>query len=98
MSDSRKAFLFTSIFCFGLGIIGVMAMTIMEFQARQTLPPAMQTPEAIQSLYDGAVCLSCGLNRIVFGILGFGSGILVLLFWGIYETVGGIRKQPSQIS
>jgi hypothetical protein len=95
MNESRGAFLFTCILCFGLGIIGVVAMTIMEFQARQTLPPEMQTPEAIQSIYDGAVCLSCDLNRTMFGILGFGSGILVLMFWGIYEVV---RGRPSEVS
>ena len=98
MSDLRKAFLFTSILCFGIGIVGVVAMTTMEYQARQALPPEMQTPEAVQSLYDGAVCLSCDLNRIMFAILGFGSGIIVLLFWGIYEVIGGIWKRLSTIS
>jgi len=64
---------------------GIIALTAMEYQARAALPPDEQTAEAIASIYDGAVCLTCDYGRvflIMFGPLAFGA---VLVGWGIYE-------------
>ena len=91
MRDSRKFFLIVIGLCFAGALIGIIAMEVTEHLARLDLPPEMQTPEAIQKNYDGAVCLSCDLNKFAFGFFGFGFGFLFLVFWGIYEVVLGPR-------
>ena len=92
MNDGRKVFVISSVLCFGLGFVGVIYMTVLEYQARLELPPEMQTPEAIQMYYDGAVCLSCDISRIFFALLSIGLGIIILLGWGIYEVLIARRK------
>ncbi len=75
--------------CVGCAIVGVIAMTIMEAQARWALPPEMRTPEAIQYNFDGAVCLKCDIFRMFFVIFGFGLAGILTLLWVIYEAVTG---------
>jgi hypothetical protein len=93
MRNIRLAFFLTSAFCFVAGMAGIIAMQVMEYQARQSLPPEMQTPEAIYTYYDGAVCLGCDVAQIAFGAIGLVSGLLVLACWGIYEITGGNFKK-----
>ena len=78
MSDLRKAFLIAAALCYGLGVVGVIAMSVMEYQARQTLPPDLRSAEAIEQIYDGEACLGCGTNQIVIGAAGFIFGSLFL--------------------
>ncbi len=59
MNDIRKFFAFLSVVSFGFGLISIMVAYLLEFQARQELPPEMRTPEAIHKYYDGSVCLGC---------------------------------------
>ncbi|MBC7900821.1 MAG: hypothetical protein H7070_12310 [Saprospiraceae bacterium] len=60
-------------------------MEILENQARQQLPPDMQTTEAIEAYYDGAVCLACDFASIGIAFLSICLGAILLLLWGIYE-------------
>ncbi len=98
MNDARKAFLIAAGLCFVIAVSGVISMSIMEYQARQALPPEEQTADALATLYDGAVCLGCDISRMWFAMFGFASVTAILLGWGIYEAVSRSRRRPSQTS
>ena len=80
-------FLITVVVLIGLTLAGVGAMTVMEQQARAALPPGEQTAAVIESVYDGAVCLSCDITKMVILIFGSLVTATVVLSWGIYEGV-----------
>ncbi len=46
----------------------------------------MRTPEAIQNIYDGSVCLGCDISAMILLILFFAIGTFVTVLWGMYET------------
>ena len=46
----------------------------------------MRTPEAIQRIYDGSVCLGCDISATILLILFFAIGTFIAVLWGIYET------------
>lgn len=96
MNDARKLFSLGAVLCLVIAVVGIATMTIMEYQARQALPPEEQTVEAIASLYDGAVCLWCDISRIWFAMFGFASVTAVLFGWGIYEAIRGIWERSSK--
>jgi len=82
-------------FCLLLTIGGALLMYVGEWLERRKLPPEMQTPEAIQKYYDGAVCLACDLGGGVMILIGISSMIAVFLVWSLVE-VARIVKTPEQ--
>ena len=97
MSKPGKIFFFTAVVLIGVTLVSVIALSVLEDQARQALPAAEQTASVIQSKYDGAVCLNCDIYRmaiLIFGLMGTG---IVILCWGIYESVAvGARKLSNK--
>ena len=81
----RRVFFILSVFVMIATLGGIIALTVMEHQARAALPPDEQTAEAIATLYDGAVCLKCDLSRYLLFISGSLAFVTVLIGWGIYE-------------
>ena len=86
MKNTSKAFAISTTICFGLGIAFFLYFHFLEYQARQKLPPEMRTPEAIQNIYDGSVCLGCDISAMILLILFFAIGTFVTVLWGMYET------------
>jgi cytochrome bd-type quinol oxidase subunit 1 len=82
----RRVFFILSVFVMIATLSGIIALTVMEYQARAALPPHEQTAEAIASIYDGAVCLACDYGRIFIVMLGPLAFVAVLIGWGIYEV------------
>ena len=87
MNRGSKSFLVMIALSLGFAFVGVIAMTIMEEQARWALPAEMRTPKAIQDQYDGAVCLACDIYRSLFALFGFGFAGIISLLWVVYEAV-----------
>ncbi len=85
MKNTSKAFALSSIICFATGIGFFLYFQFLEYQARQKLPVEMRTPEVIQSVYDGSVCLGCDVSGMILMILFFACGTVILLLWGIYK-------------
>lgn len=81
----RRVFFMLSVFLLIATLGGIIALTVMENQARAVLPAHEQTAEAIASLYDGAVCLRCAYGRVFLVMLGSFAIGTVLTGWGIYE-------------
>jgi len=92
MTDGKRFFAISTLLCFGLGIGFFVYFNYLEYQARQALPPEMRTPEAIQNIYDGSVCLGCDITGMILLILFFAIGILTAVSCGIYAAFS--RKQP----
>ena len=69
-----------------LSIGGAVLMYVGEWMERRKLPAEMQTPEAIQKYYDGAVCLGCQLGGGILILVGIGSTITVMLVWSLIEV------------
>lgn len=86
MSATRKTFIISAAFFFGLGVLFLVYFIYLEHQARQELPPEMRTPEAIQYYYDGSVCLGCDISGMISFMIFSSIGILILIIWGIYEA------------
>jgi hypothetical protein len=63
---------------------GVLLMYVGEWLARRQLPPEMQTAKAIQTHFDGAVCLACDLGGILI-LMGLSLAIVILLAWSLVE-------------
>lgn len=74
-----------------ISICGALLMYLGEWIERSKLPPEMQTPEAIQKYYDGAVCLACDFGGGILILTGISSAITVLLAWSLME-LGGTSK------
>jgi hypothetical protein len=75
MNDARKFCVISTGLSFAFGILLLIYFNYLEYQARQDLPPEMRTPEALQSYYDGSVCLGCDVAGIslLFLFCGLGS-------------------------
>jgi len=86
MTDTRKFFVISAALNFGLGLLFLVYFNYLEYQARQELSPEMRTPEAIQSIYDGSVCLGCDISATILLILFSVIGTFIAVSWGIYET------------
>lgn len=86
MIDAKRFFAGSAALGFGSGIISRVYFQYLEHQARQGLPPELRTPEAIESIYDGAVCLSCETTGTVLSLLFFSIGFLALISWGIFTA------------
>jgi len=86
MKDTRKFFVIPTILSFGIGIIFFVYFNFLEHQARQKLPPEMRTPESIQNIYDGAVCLSCETTGTALLFLSFAIGAFIVVLCGVYEV------------
>lgn len=95
MKDTSKAFAISTILCFGLGIGFFLYFHFLEHQARQNLPPDMRTPEAIQNVYDGSVCLGCDISAMILLLLFLGIGTVIAISWGIYEAFSSRQKTVS---
>ena len=93
MKNISKAFAISTAICFGLGIGFFLYFYFLEYQARQKLPPEMRTPEVIQNIYDGSVCLGCDLSAMFLLALFFAIGTFVAVLWSVYEIVS--RKQQA---
>ena len=78
-----------------LTIGGALFMYVGEWIERRKLPPEMQTPDAIQKYYDGAVCLACDFGGGILILIGISSMITVFLVWSLVE-VARISKAPEQ--
>jgi hypothetical protein len=52
----------------------------------------MRTPEAIQNIYDGSVCLACDMKATALLILFSATGTLTAVVWGISAAFS--KKQP----
>jgi hypothetical protein len=65
--------------CFLAAFVSVLIGFIAERIARSKLPPEMQTPEAIQYYYDGAVCLTCEFGGWFVGFLFVAIGIVSVI-------------------
>ena len=63
-----------------------------EWIARRKLPAEMQTPEAIQKYYDGAVCWECDYGGGILILFGLSSAVTVLLVWPLIEVAGTSRR------
>ena len=96
MKTARKVFLVSALGFFIVTVAGIVAMTLMEHNARMALPSEQQTPEAIERLYDGAVCLACDLWRIFIAMFGSIVVIGTLLLWGLSEI--GRRIYLSKVA
>jgi len=92
MKSTSKAFAISTAICFGLGIGFFLYFHFLEYQARQKLPTEMRTPEAIQRIYDGSVCLGCDISATILLILFFAIGTFIAVLWGIYETFFAKRQ------
>jgi hypothetical protein len=93
MSDARKFFVISAMLSFGLGILFFAYFNYLEMQERQKLPAEMRTPEAVQNVYDGAVCLSCDIAGTGLLFLCFAIGTFTAVLWGIYEVIS--KKQSA---
>ena len=93
MTDAKRFFIISAVLCFGLGICFFGYFNYLEYQARQALPPEMRAPEAIQNVYDGAVCLSCDIAGTSLLILFFAIGTLTAVPGGVYTVFSG--NQPT---
>ena len=87
MIDAKRFFACSAPLGFGLGIISWVYFQYLEHQARHELPPKLRTPEAIQSIYDGAVCLSCETTGTVLSLVFFSIGFLALISWGVFTAL-----------
>jgi len=81
----RKAYAIALTGCVVLGVAGVLIGVIGEWHARRQLPPEMQSPEAIQYYYDGAVCLGCGIMGFIIVAWAIIMGILFAVIWLLLE-------------
>ena len=92
MNAAKRFFAISTALGFGLGIIFIAYFNYLEYQARQNLPPEMRTPEAIQNIYDGAVCLGCDAAGAALFILFSAIGTLTAVDWGISAAFS--KKKP----
>lgn len=81
----RKAYAIVLAGCVVLGISGVLTSVVGEWHARRQLPPEMQSPEAIQYYYDGAVCLGCGIMGFITVAWAIIMGVLFAIIWLLLE-------------
>jgi hypothetical protein len=93
MNDAKRFSVISITLSFGLGIFFFLYFNYLEYQARQTLPPEMRTPEAIQNVYDGTVCLSCDIAGTGLMFLFSAIGIFIAVLWGTYTVVS--KKQST---
>ncbi len=95
MNDARKAFLIILVLAFIGMLVGITAMSILEYQARAALPMDQQNAKAIAELYDGSVCLGCDYVRMSIAMFGSAFVVLALFGWGIYEIGRVYLKRTS---
>ncbi len=81
----RRAYAVVLAGCAALGIVGVLVGILGEWHARRQLPPEMQSPEAIQHHFDGAVCLGCGIMGFTMVAGAILMGVLFALIWLLLE-------------
>jgi hypothetical protein len=86
MKNTSKALAVATTICFGLGIGFFLYFHFLEYQARKELPPEMRTPEAIQALYDGSVCLGCDVSAMMSLVLFFAMGIFIAVLRELHEN------------
>lgn len=68
-----------------LGIAGILVSVGGESYARSQLPPDLNSPEAIQYYYDGAVCLGCQIIGAAIFFIALALGGMTSLVWIVYE-------------
>jgi uncharacterized protein YneF (UPF0154 family) len=93
MKNTSKALAIATTICFALGIGFFLYFHFLEYQARQKLPPEMRTPEAIQALYDGSVCLGSDISATLSLTLFFAIGIFIAVLREIHKTFSKKRQE-----
>ena len=93
MKNTSKALAIATTICFALGIGFFLYFHFLEYQARQYLPPEMRTPEAIQALCDGSVCLGCDISATISLTVFFVIGIFIAVLRGIHETFSAKQQE-----
>ena len=81
----RKAYAIVITGCAALGIAGVLVGVIGEWHAGRQLPAELQSPEAIQHHFDGAVCLGCGLMGFMMASSAIFMCVLFAIIWALLE-------------